>query len=263
MSELIISTYLVGLIYFITLWLLSLLTKKSSVIDIGWGFFFSVISVFYILYYQLILSLEHKIALALVVLWSCRLGIYLLIRYLHENEEDKRYAKLKKKWNATQFSFIKMFVFQGFIASSMSFPFYLIYSRDITINNLFYAGIIIGIISLFLESIADYQLFSFKKKPSNKGKVLNNGLWHLSRHPNYFFEWMVWVSIGLICLSLKGNAYIGIYAPTFMYITLNHLSGIPFLEEKARQGIYTKEGEEKYYKTTPAFFPNILKLIHK
>ena len=129
MSELIISTYLVGLIYFITLWLLSLLTKKSSVIDIGWGFFFSVISVFYILYYQLILSLEHKIALALVVLWSCRLGIYLLIRYLHENEEDKRYAKLKKKWNATQFSFIKMFVFQGFIASSMSFPFYLIYSR--------------------------------------------------------------------------------------------------------------------------------------
>lgn len=261
MAVLVISTYLVGFIYFVSLWLMSLVTKKSSVIDIGWGFFFSIISIFYILHFDLSLTLNHMIILTLVLLWSFRLGIYLLIRYLHEDREDKRYEKIKKEWNATQISFIKMFVFQGVVASSLSFPFYLLYSRAINLDFLFSVAISIGVFSLFLESVADYQLYKFKKDSTNKGKVLNKGLWKLSRHPNYFFEWMVWVSIGLLSISLEGNGYVGVYAPIFMYITLNHISGIPFLEEKARQGIYTKDGEKEYYENTPAFFPNIFKMF--
>ncbi len=261
MMNIILTTYLVGLIFFIFLWLVSLYTKKSSVIDIGWGFHFSIISIFYTTYYSLNLSLKHGIILFLILAWSCRLGCYLLIRYIHENKEDKRYEKIKKEWSATNISFIKMFVFQSFIASSLSFPFYYLLSNPISNDLLFSLGSSLMLLSLVLESVADFQLFKFKKDKNNKGKVCNRGLWAFSRHPNYFFEWMVWVSISIISMSIDLKGAFSLYAVVFMYTTLNHISGIPFLEEDARNGIFKKEGEEEYFKNTPAFFIDLKKLI--
>lgn len=261
MFEIAISTYIFGLVYFSLLWIISLATKRASVIDIGWGFFFICIAFFYISNFSFELSFYHYLALVLIGLWSVRLGGYLLIRYIYEDKEDKRYVKIKKEWKATNFSFIKMFLFQGFIASSLSFPIYFIFSYDVSNIFIFYTALVIGLLSIFLESLADYQLFSFKKNKDNKGKVCTKGLWNLSRHPNYFFEWLIWFSLFVLCVSISFKGSFSIYAVIFMYLTLNHISGIPFLEEDARKGIFKKEGEKEYYQNTPAFFPDITKIF--
>ena len=41
------------------------------------------------------------------------------------------------------------------------------------------------------EAIADRQLRAFKSDPANRKAVCDVGLWRWSRHPNYFFEWLV------------------------------------------------------------------------
>ncbi len=252
-------TLVVSISYFVVFWVISLLTKKASIIDIAWGFYFSLISVFYFIRSEQSLEFIHVISFLVIGFWSMRLGLYLIIRYLHENEEDKRYVKIKKDWNATGVSFIAMFLFQGFIAALVSLPLYFIFSRNVTNHNLVYFGLALMLISTTLESLADYQLFKFKKDESNKGFICDKGLWYYTRHPNYFFEWGVWLSLAIQCLGYSDNSYYGISSAILMFIFLNYVSGIPFLEEDARKGIYKKKGEKEYYASTPVFFPNPFK----
>ena len=42
-----------------------------------------------------------------------------------------------------------------------------------------------------------YLFFShtIKKQPQNKGKVCQYGLWNYSRHPNYFFQFSIWLAV--------------------------------------------------------------------
>lgn len=250
-----------SLAFFFLFWLISLLVEKSSVIDIGWGFYFFYISVFY--FYHSDRELNHLSILILfcVGFWSVRLGLYLLIRYLREKEEDKRYVKIKKEWRATNISFIRMFFFQGIIAFIVSYPLSIIMRSKIENENLIIMSCCLIIIFTIFESIADYQLFSFKQNKENQNKVCDKGLWNYTRHPNYFFEWLIWVSIGILSTAFKQHQYLGLISPVLMYVFLNYVSGIPFLEEDARKGIFKKEGEREYYKNTPPFFPNIFKVL--
>ncbi len=249
------------LAFFFLFWLISLVVGKSSVIDIGWGFYFFYISVFYFYNSDRELNLLSILIFFSIGLWSIRLGLYLLVRYLREKEEDKRYVKLKKKWKATNLSFVRMFIFQGIIAFIVSYPLSIIMRSKIVNENLIIISSYLIILFTIFESIADYQLFSFKQDRENQNKVCNKGLWSYTRHPNYFFEWMIWVSIGILSTAFDQHLYLGLISPILMYIFLNYVSGIPFLEEDARKGIFKKEGEREYYENTPPFFPNVLKVI--
>ncbi|RYE88632.1 MAG: DUF1295 domain-containing protein, partial [Hyphomicrobiales bacterium] len=73
------------------------------------------------------------------------------------------------------------------------------------------------------------QLTAFKRKPQNRGKVCDTGLWGLSRHPNYFFEWLFWVAYPLIGIGYD-LGWVALLAPALMYWLLVHASGIPPLE---------------------------------
>lgn len=53
------------------------------------------------------------------------------------------------------------------------------------------AGLGIFALGFGLEVLADWQKSQFKANPDNKGKFINEGLWSLSRHPNYFGEMML------------------------------------------------------------------------
>ena len=88
-------------------------------------------------------------------------------------------------------------------------------------------------VAIFGESTADRQLARFGRDPKNKSKICDVGLWGLSRHPNYFFEWLVWVAFALIAIAPAGHypwGWFGLAAPVLMYVLLVHVSGIPPLE---------------------------------
>jgi steroid 5-alpha reductase family enzyme len=102
------------------------------------------------------------------------------------------------------------------------------------------------------ESVADYQLKQFKADPANKGKTCDAGLWNYSRHPNYFFEWLIWVSYFVFALG-SPFGWVSLIAPLLMIYFLLKVTGIPATEEQA---LKTKgEAYRRYQQTTSAFIP--------
>ena len=96
------------------------------------------------------------------------------------------------------------------------------------------------------------QLKQFKANPANKGRVCQAGLWNFSRHPNYFFEWLVWVAFFLFALGSPWG-WVTIYCPALMLFFLLKVTGIPMTEELA---VKTKgDAYREYQRTTSVFVP--------
>ena len=94
-------------------------------------------------------------------------------------------------------------------------------------------GVVLFAVAALGERAADRQLARFGGDPKNKSKICDVGLWGYSRHPNYFFEWLVWVAFAIIAIAPVGHypwGWFGLAAPVLMYVLLVHVSGIPPLE---------------------------------
>ena len=156
---------------------------------------------------------------------------------LGQGPEDARYAALRQEWGA-RFQF-RLFIFlqvQALAAALLSLSMMLSAHNPAPFPRaLDVAGIVVLIIAVAGEGIADEQLRRFKKNPANRGRVCDAGLWGWSRHPNYFFEWFGWVAYPLLAIDTSGGWYWGWLAlsgPAFMYWLLVHVSGIPLLEQQ-------------------------------
>jgi steroid 5-alpha reductase family enzyme len=114
------------------------------------------------------------------------------------------------------------------------------------------AGAWTFLVAFLGELAADWQLSRFKSDPKNKGKVCNVGLWRYSRHPNYFFEWLIWVSFALVASSAQ-YGYWGFLSPALILYFLLRVSGIPATEEQALRS--KGDAYRRYQKSTSAFVP--------
>jgi len=123
-----------------------------------------------------------------------------------------------------------------------------IYTDNLSINPLSIIGISIAFFGLAYEAIADWQLARFLK--NNKNQVMDQGLWHHSRHPNYFGEFLVWWGIYLI--SFNGLYSFTILSPLLMSLLLFKVSGAELLESTI---VSRRPGYEKYIQDTSMFFP--------
>ena len=113
-------------------------------------------------------------------------------------------------------------------------------------------GLALAILSLGGEALADWQLKQFKADPANRGKVCQAGLWRYSRHPNYFFESLIWWAFFLVALgSLHG--WVTILCPLLMLYFLWKVTGIPLTEEHAVRS--KGDAYREYQRTTSAFVP--------
>ena len=169
---------------------------------------------------------------ALVGIWSLRLGLHIMRRTLGGGD-DPRYAQLKEQWGVRWkpqlLLFLEIQAFAGFILvvatlAAAHNP------APMGIGDLL--GVAIAFAAIVGEAIADAQLTAFKRDTANKGRVCDTGLWALSRHPNYFFEWLHWVAYVAIGISVAGYPWglATLLAPVMMYWLLRHVSGVPPLE---------------------------------
>jgi len=228
--------------------------KNAGVVDIFWAVNFSIIAIVICLmadgYW------ERKLLIsAMVLIWSMRLGIYLLIRVgSHLQVEEGRYKRLREEWAPNpDRKFFFFFQSQALSNIYLATPFFLIaFNKKPEISVLEYAGIAVWAISILGEAIADGQLKKFKSNPASKGKVCDAGLWNYSRHPNYFFESMIWV--GYFMVSLNADyGWIGIVSPVTIILLLFKVTGIPMTEEQA---ISSKgDAYKEYQRTTSVFVP--------
>jgi steroid 5-alpha reductase family enzyme len=192
---------------------------------------------------------------ALGGVWGLRLALHLLVdRVLKAKEEDGRYAKLRAQWGAKAGrNFFFVFMVQALLVALLCPPFVLGASggpAGPTALDLGAAAL--WVVGLAGEWVADGQLARFRRDPSNKGKVCDAGLWRFSRHPNYFFEWLMWCAFALLALSAP-MGWLGLSAPALMLLLILKVSGIPPTEERslASRG----EAYREYQRTTSAFVP--------
>ncbi|MCB1113149.1 MAG: DUF1295 domain-containing protein [Chlamydiia bacterium] len=237
------------------LWIYYLYKRNAGIVDLGWIFCFLLTYLISITCGSI--SAQNQILLSLMVLpWALRLGWHLWDRY-QPSIEDPRYTAIKKNWGKDPYGvkFLGMFLLQGALAAFVSAPFYVIGADAMdSVGWLGVLGFLITVVAFVGEAIADYQLREFRNNPENIGKICDKGLWALTRHPNYFFEWLVWVGITLFALENRFGP-IALISPVIMYYLLRYVSGVPMLEKHMMRS--KKEAWEAYKARVPEFFPKI------
>ena len=172
---------------------------------------------------------------AFVMLWGVRLGWHISLRTLSHAGDDPRYAALRRQWGDNYsprlFRFLQIQAAAGWVLAMSAF----VASRNPAPFPAWsdIAGTVLAALAIAGETLADAQLRAFRRNPVHAGKVCDTGLWGLSRHPNYFFEWLGWVAVTIIAVGPAGNhaaSWLALAAPAMMYWLLVHMSGIPLLE---------------------------------
>jgi steroid 5-alpha reductase family enzyme len=235
------------------LWIISIILKNVSIVDLFWGFGFVLVSIFYFLN-TLGYAPRKIIVLILVTVWGLRLSAYLTWRNYRKGE-DFRYREFRKKYGEKRYwwiSFFQVFLLQGLLMWLISAP--LLGAQfngyDRNLNLLDYAGIVFWLTGFIFEAGGDYQLAVFKADPSNKGKVLDTGFWHYTRHPNYFGDSMVWWGYGFNCLA-AGSIW-PVLGSALMTALIIKVSGVAMLEKSLME---QKPQYQEYIKNTSSFFP--------
>lgn len=242
---------LLMVIGFAVVWAICVRIRNYSFLDAAWSYGVAILAPLYAWagpgHY------ERKVAfVALGAAWSIRLGTYIFLRVLrHHPAEDVRYEKLRERWPGTG-NFLLFFELQALTVVIFSLPFLLAAWREMPLREIEFIGLGIVLIALFGEALADRQLKAFKRDPANKGKVCQVGLWRYSRHPNYFFEFVVWVGFAIASLDTR-YGWITLICPALMYYFLTRVTGIPLTEEYALQS--KGEAYREYQRTTSAFVP--------
>lgn len=238
-------------VYMTLLFLYALYKKDNSIVDVGWGIGFIIIALYAFFKTHLYLP-RHYLILSMIVVWGLRISIHILCKNWKQ-PEDPRYAAMRKKWgdHVVWRSFLQVFMLQGLVMFIVAQPILMINgSFDPGIGLLDIFGTVVWIIGFFFEAIGDHQLLSFIKNKNNQGKILTQGLWRYTRHPNYFGEATMWWGIFLIALS-GHHGWTSIMSPATITFLLMYVSGVPLAEETFRGNAEFK----KYAQKTSVFFP--------
>lgn len=239
---------------FAAAWVLCRWLRNASFLPATWAFAFAPLACFYA-WFGPGWFLRKFVVASIAVLWSVRLGSHLLKRALAEHpREDGRYARLRSD-NPAGFDGRMLLRFQLYAASValLSVPLLLpVFNPAVNFHRLEIAGVVLWFVGLYGEALADAQLASFRRDPANRGQVCTVGLWRYSRHPNYFFEWLVWIAFAVFALG-SPHGWIGLIAPAIMLYVLVRGTGIPPTETQAVRSM--GEGYRQYQQTTRAFVP--------
>ncbi|MCU1365442.1 MAG: hypothetical protein JWN39_1081 [Ilumatobacteraceae bacterium] len=237
----------------IVTWVISLVLKNASIVDIVWGLGFVLVAWTVRLSTDQGDSKRQWLLVAMTTIWGLRLAVHLFVRN-HGAGEDYRYRAMRKHYGP-RFGLISLgtvFALQGALMFVVSLPVQL-GQADPTprIGVIAIVGVVLWLIGMFFETVGDLQLTAFKRDPANKGKVMNIGLWRYTRHPNYFGDACVWWGIGLVAAETGAGAW-GLIGSALMTFLLRRVSGVTLLEKSL---VKRREGYAEYVATTSPFVP--------
>ena len=233
------------------LWLVSLALRNSSIVDIFWGTGFVIANWVYFALTPDGLMARKLLISVLVTLWGLRLSLYILWRNWGK-PEDFRYQKWRQEHGEKWWwrSFFQVFVLQGALLLIISAPLlaaHLYATPGLTLLD--WLAVPVWAMGFFFEAMGDWQLARFKANPANKGKVMNQGVWRYTRHPNYFGDAAQWWSYYLVALAAGG--WWTVFSPILMTTLLVRVSGVALLEKTMDE----RPGYKEYIETTSAFVP--------
>ena len=247
-----------AVILFQIVWVFAYLNKRNDYADVAWGPGFAVSAWASYIWACLIegrpfLDLRTLLMCLLISAWGFRLFAYIGVRNLGKKNEDPRYLKWRQEWGTTWVwrSYLQIFVLQGLILFIINLTVLWAIARAPEPVDVFvFLGVLIWAIGFFFEVLGDKQLRVFTKNPQNKGKLIKQGLWQYSRHPNYFGEVVQWWGLYLMVLPLHGG-WVTIISPLAITFLILKVSGVPLLEEQMK----SRPGFAQYQRQVSKFFP--------
>ncbi len=230
---------------------LSLPLRDVSIVDIAWGLAFVTVGVVAVLVAGGDPG-RSALVMVLVGIWGLRLAGHIAIRKTTHPGEDPRYVKMRER-HGDRFPLVSLFtifLFQAVLAWVVSLPLQgAAASTDGSLGPLAILGVLLWLVGFVFEAGGDLQLQRFKADPANKGKVMDQGLWRYTRHPNYFGDFAVWW--GLFAIALDGGAWWAVVSPLIMTVLLTRVSGKDLLEKSMSE----RPGYKEYVEQTSGFIP--------
>jgi steroid 5-alpha reductase family enzyme len=234
-------------------WLHQRRTRNAGIVDVLWSACMAAAAVFYAACGSGA-PLPRVLVAVLGGIWGARLAVHLWQR-VSDEPEDGRYRYLRDHWQDDQQRFLLFFMAQALLTALFSLPFWIAAHNPNPQWNVWTASaVLVWLISLGGETIADRQLARFRANPEHRGQTCRNGLWRYSRHPNYFFEWLHWFAY--VCLSVgTGTGWVAasLVGPVLMLISLYWITGIPFTEAQALRS--RGDDYRAYQRTTSPLIP--------
>lgn len=248
------GTYLLALAVIsamaVATWLVSVFKRDVSIVDSLWSLLILAAGIVYLMATPEA-SVRGWVAIALAALWAVRLYVYITARNWGE-PEDRRYRAIRAN-NQPGFamkSVYIVFLLQAVLASIVSLPLLAAALGSASLGIVDALGAALVLFGIVFEAVADWQLSRFKAQPGAHCRVLRDGLWRYSRHPNYFGECCVWWGFGLIAIA--AGAWWGLASPILMTILLLRVSGVALLERDIRE---RRPEYAEYVERTNAFLP--------
>lgn len=265
MLLIILYTVLVLFLYILIACTVGTIKKNWGTMDIFYGpayFLVAFTSLFFTYTETGMVSIRQIIVTILVLLWALRLANYVHIRNKGK-PEDRRYALMRERWkekgmNLFLRSFAKIYLFQGLVIFIVVFPtLWINVNENPQLTSLLdfagitlWVGLITWIIGFYFESVGDYQLYKFLKNPNRTKKVMDEGLWKYTQHPNYFGEVTMWWGIFIIALAVPWG-FITIFGPIYITFQIINVSGVRLLNK-----IHKGDDEfAEYKRRTSTFIP--------
>ena len=258
-------------VFLIIMYFIEIANTNYGLIDVVWSVNFILATVVSFVYttirYQSI-YISQIIITALILIWGIRLSYYLAKRNIGK-PEDRRYKELREKWgksaNFKAFFIVNMLqaLWAAIIVSPIVVansvypdvrPGWIVFDGNAAELIPLVIGTVFWLIGFYFETVGDRQLRAFVKNPDNKGKIIESGLWKYTRHPNYFGEITMSLSLFIIVISLAISnplIWITIIGPIIYTLLIYFVTGV----KRSEDYLKTKNGYEQYMERTGILIP--------
>jgi steroid 5-alpha reductase family enzyme len=243
-----------ALIIMAVAWAIARRVKNASYLEVAWSYGFAVLGWIYALIGPAE-PLRKWVITGMVTIWSLRLGTSLLFEVgRHHPAESHRYAALREQFPKRPWlMFFGFSQYQAALIGLLSAPFAIACSNAAPgMSGWEVAGLILWFLAITGQTVANFQSSRFRSDQRNSGKVCDAGLWRYSRHPDCFFEWLIWVAYFIFTLGSPWG-WVTVYCPFLMLYFLTQVTGIPPAEALCLKTL--GDGYRHYQRTTNAFFP--------
>jgi steroid 5-alpha reductase family enzyme len=247
-----LNLFLADLAGTFVIWVSSLLLNNASVYDPYWSIQPVVILPLLMLHVGKITT-SSLLLCAVVIVWGARLTINWISTFKGLHEQDWRYDQIKQQtgqlYPLVNLLGIQLMPTLIVYACIIPIVFVILQSPDFT--PLILPGLMISLLGVSLETIADRQMQDFRRKNLGKSAMIREGLWKYSRHPNYLGEILMWWGVYLVCLASSPSAWmlgLGALLNTALFLFIS----IPLAEKRLAK---YKEGFSEYQKQTRMLLP--------
>lgn len=232
-------------------WIVATLRRNVGLVDIAWPLLMLLGTAWYVTS-SAAYGERALLVLVLTAIWSLRLATHLAVRNWNA-PEDHRYQVIRRRnepgfwWKSLYLVFALQAVMALIVIAStcvaVTAP-----ASPLVLPDFVGAAVVLG--GLAFEGVADAQLSRFLAQRGNGGKVMDQGVWQYSRHPNYFGEFCVWW--GMFVIAAAQGGWWSVASPLLMSVLLLRVSGVTLLEKDIG---HRRPGYAAYVAHTNAFFP--------